>query len=116
MIFILTNKLYSSSFNSIKNIAIILGIAFVARTVFRYLNNYLSHIAAWNLVADMRVVVYDHLQKLSLRYYDDKQTGQLMSRTTNDTATFESLIAHSVPDLITNVLILIGVTAILFSI
>jgi ATP-binding cassette, subfamily B, bacterial len=115
MIFILTNKLNSSSFNSIKNIAIILGIAFVARSVFRYLNNYLSHVAAWNLVADMRVVVYDHLQKLSLRYYHDKQTGQLMSRTTNDTATFESLIAHSVPDLITNVLILIGVTAILFS-
>jgi len=62
----------------------------------------------------MRVIVYDHLQKLSLRYYHGKQTGQLMSRTTNDTATFESLIAHSIPELITNVLVLIGVTVILF--
>lgn len=115
LIAILTNKLESSSMTSVRNIAIILAVTYGIRIVFRFLNNYLSHLAAWNLVADMRVIVYDHLQKLSLRYYHDKQTGQLMSRTTNDTATFESLIAHSVPDLVTNVLILVGVTTILFS-
>jgi ATP-binding cassette, subfamily B, bacterial len=99
----------------IKNIALILMITYIARILFKFLYGYLSHLAAWKLVADMRVIVYDHLQKLSLRYYHDKQTGQLMSRTTNDTATFELLIAHAVPDLITNILILIGVTIILFT-
>ena len=83
--------------------------------MFRFLNSYLSHKAAWNLVADMRVRVYDHLQKLSLRFYQDKQTGQLMSRTTNDTATFEMLIAHVVPDLFANALVIIGVAVVLFS-
>lgn len=114
LISILTNKFDTSSMVIIQNIAIILVIAYLVRVLFRFLNSYLSHVAAWNLVADMRVIVYDHLQKLSLRYYHDKQTGQLMSRTTNDTATFESLIAHSIPELITNVLVLIGVTVILF--
>jgi ATP-binding cassette subfamily B protein len=112
---ILTSDFNGNSMVSIKKIAIILTVAYAARAVFRYLNNYLSHLAAWNLVADMRVLVYDHLQKLSLRFYHDKQTGQLMSRTVNDTATFELLIAHSVPDLVTNVLIIIGVSVILFS-
>jgi len=111
---LLTSPLNGQTMISIVNISIILIIAFCARAVFRYLNNYLSHKAAWNLVAEMRVIVYDHLQKLSLRYYHDKQTGQLMSRTTNDTATFEALIAHSVPDLAANVLIITGVTVILF--
>lgn len=115
LIALLTNSFNSSTMDSIKKIAIILTAAYVLKAVFRYLNSYLSHVAAWNLVADMRVMVYDHFQKLSLRYYHDKQTGQLMSRTTNDTATFESLIAHSVPELITNILVLIGVTIILFS-
>lgn len=114
LVAILTNKLDNSSMASIRKIAVILAITYSARVLFRYLNNYLSHVAAWNLVADMRVVVYDHFQKLSLRYYHDKQTGQLMSRATNDTATFESLIAHSVPDLVANILILAGVTIILF--
>lgn len=97
----------------IKKYALILLVIYTLRAVFTYLYRYLSHVAAWNFVADMRVTVYNHLQKLSLRYYHDKQTGQLMSRTTNDTATFEVLIAHAVPDLITNVMILVGVTIIL---
>lgn len=100
----------------IKKLALTLAVLYIARAFFTYLYRYLSHVAAWNFVADMRVIVYNHLQKLSLRYYHDKQTGQLMSRTTNDTATFEVLIAHAVPDLITNVLILVGVTAILLRI
>jgi ATP-binding cassette subfamily B protein/subfamily B ATP-binding cassette protein MsbA len=112
---ILTSDFNSDSMVSIRNIAIILAVAYAVRAVFRYLNNYLSHLAAWNLVADMRVLVYDHLQKLSLRFYHDKQTGQLMSRTVNDTATFELLIAHAVPDLVTNILIIVGVSVILFS-
>jgi ATP-binding cassette, subfamily B, bacterial len=61
-------------------------------------------------------MVYNHLQKLSLRFYHDKQTGQLMSRTSNDTGTFEMLIAHATPDLFVSILILIGVTTLLFSI
>ena len=109
----LTEEQGSNQMETIGRLAIILMVVYVFRAIFTYLYRYLSHVAAWNFVADMRVTVYNHLQKLSLRYYHDKQTGQLMSRTTNDTATFEVLIAHAVPDLITNVMILIGVTIIL---
>ncbi|MGE4283816.1 MAG: ABC transporter ATP-binding protein [Clostridia bacterium] len=98
----------------IQNIVIILIAAYIIRAIFTYFYRYLSHVAAWSLVADMRTMVYEHLQKLSLKYYHDKQTGQLISRTINDTATFEVLIAHAVPDLITNGLILAGITVILF--
>lgn len=114
LIAILTDDLNESSIHTIWGIAAILAGTYVLKILFKYLNGYLSHKAAWNLVADMRVRIYDHLQKLSLRFYHDKQTGQLMSRTTNDTATFEMLIAHAVPDLVSNVLIILGVTAVLF--
>lgn len=103
-----------NAFDRVKQLAVILAVIYLARAFFTFIYRYLSHKAAWNFVADMRVRVYNHLQKLSLRYYHDKQTGQLMSRTTNDTATFEVLIAHAVPDLIINVLILVGVAVILF--
>ncbi len=111
---ILTSSFSKTSMRAVLKIALILTTTYLLRILFRYLNSYLSHKAAWNLVADMRVLIYDHLQKLSLRYYQDKQTGQLMSRTTNDTATFETLIAHAVPDLCTNILVVVGVTGILF--
>lgn len=110
----LLEKPIESGIGHVKLLAVYLLCIYIVRAICTYLYRYLSHKAAWNFVADMRVRVYNHLQKLSLRYYHDKQTGQLMSRTTNDTATFEVLIAHAVPDMITNILILVGVAVILF--
>lgn len=112
---ILTKDFSSASMTAVRNIALILAGTYVLRILFRYFNNYFAHKAAWNLVTDMRERVYDHLQKLSLKYYQDKQTGQLMSRTVNDTATFEMLIAHVVPELLANLLVVLGVAIILFA-
>jgi len=68
------------------------------------------------MVNRVRCLVYDHLQKLSMSYYHDKQTGQLMSRVINDTGTFENLIAHALPEISTSGLTIIGVLIILFMI
>lgn len=114
LIDVLSKEQISGKMTIVRNIAIILVGAYIARAVFTYLYRYLSHVAAWKLVADMRVLVYEHLQKLSLSFYQDKQTGQLMSRAINDTAALEVLIAHAVPDLVTNILILVGTGTLLF--
>jgi ATP-binding cassette subfamily B protein len=63
----------------------------------------------------VRKHIYEHLQALSLRYYEDKQTGQLMSRVINDTELFEQLISHAIPDVIVNLITLLGVTAVLLT-
>jgi ATP-binding cassette subfamily B protein len=81
----------------------------------RFVRSYMAHVAGWSVVADLRLDIYQHLQRLSLRFYEDKQTGQLMSRTINDSELIEQLIAHAVPDVLVNVLMLFGITAILVS-
>ena len=101
------------SVQAVYAIAAVLLACYGLRVLFSYLSSYLAHKASWNLVADMRTLVYDHLQKLSLRFYHNKQTGQLLSGVINDTATFENLIAHSIPDISINVLVVAGVTTIL---
>lgn len=114
----LTNLLMSpfndQTMSSILRIAAILTSTYLVRAGFRFMSNYFAHVGAWRLVTDTRVRLYDHLQKLSLRYYHDKQTGQLMSRVINDTAKLEVLIAHAIPELFTNILILVGVAILLF--
>jgi len=79
----------------------------------RFVRSYMAHVAGWNVVADVRQQIYEHLQRLSLRFYEDKQTGQLMSRAVNDSDLLEQLIAHAVPDVLVNVLTLLGVSAVL---
>jgi ATP-binding cassette subfamily B protein/subfamily B ATP-binding cassette protein MsbA len=88
--------------------------AYLLRGVLRFVAMYVSHIAAWNFVGELTLKVYDKYQSMSMRYYQDKQTGQLMSRMVNDTRLLEVLIAHSLPDLISNILVIIGVTVMIF--
>jgi ATP-binding cassette, subfamily B, bacterial len=81
----------------------------------QFVRSYMSHVAGWGAVADARREVYRHLQLLSLRFYEDRKTGDLMSRMVNDSDMFETLIAHAIPDTVVNVLMFFGVAVILFS-
>lgn len=93
---------------------VVIGI-YCVRAVSRFGTDYISHYAAWNILEGIRQHLYDHLQRLSLRFYSNKQTGELMSRVINDTRNFEVLLAHAVPTLVVNVSMLVGITAILFA-
>ncbi len=99
----------------IAQLALLALAVYVIRAVMRFIRSYSAHVAGWHVVADVRDEVYRHLQRLSLRFYEDKQTGQLMSRTVNDSTLLEQLVAHAIPDVLINVLMLIGVTAVLVS-
>lgn len=85
------------------------------RALSRFGTDYVSHYAAWNILEGIRQHLYDHLQKLSLRFYSDKQTGELMSRVINDTRNFEVLLAHAIPTFVVNGAMLIGISTILFA-
>ena len=109
------NHLSPDTMKTINYLTLIALITFIARGVVQFLRSYMAHIAGWGVVSDARKYVYEHLQKLSLRFYEDKQTGQLMSRVVNDTDLFELLIAHAVPDVFVNIITFIAITAVLAS-
>jgi ATP-binding cassette subfamily B protein len=103
----------TDTMTTITGLTIVTAVALVAKGGLHFLRSYMAHIAGWGVVADLRKHLYQHLQRLSLRFYEDKQTGQMMSRIVNDTDLFEMLIAHAVPDIIVNVLTLAGVSTML---
>lgn len=110
-----TEQLSQDTIDFITRISVIALIVFIARALMQFIRSYAAHKAGWGVVSDARRLVYQHIQKLSLRFYEDKQTGQLMSRIINDTDLFERMIAHALPDVIVNGITLIGVIAILVS-
>jgi ATP-binding cassette subfamily B protein len=104
-----------AAMDDITRLALLALGVYVIRGGLQFLRSYMAHIAGWGVVADARKDIYRHLQRLSLHFYEDKQTGQLMSRMVNDSDLFETLIAHAVPDALVNVLMLVGVSIVLFS-
>jgi len=72
-------QLSQETMNVISRLTLIALITFLARGVVQFLRSYMAHIAGWGVVSDARKYVYEHLQRLSLHFYEDKQTGQLMA-------------------------------------
>jgi ABC-type multidrug transport system fused ATPase/permease subunit len=99
----------------IGRLALVLIVLFLARVVFRFLSNMLAHKAAWTTVEHVRVKLYAKMQTFDVDYFAAAQTGDLMSRVTNDTANFEQLFAHVIPESVTNIVTLAGVTVVLFT-
>lgn len=91
---------------------LVVGI-YLIKAFSKFGTDYISHCAAWKMVQDIRQKMYDSLQGLSLGFFNDKQTGELMSRVINDTRTFEVLLAHAIPTVVVNGVMLAGVFAFL---
>jgi ATP-binding cassette subfamily B protein len=109
------SKVTSESFRIVTTLSLVALGVYLIKALMQFLRSYMAHLAGWGVVADVRKHIYEHLQALSLRYYEDKQTGQLMSRVINDTELFEQLISHAIPDVIVNLITLVGVTLVLLT-
>jgi ATP-binding cassette subfamily B protein len=99
--------------NLVQNLTLIALAVYIGKAILQFLRSYMAHVAGWGVVADVRKYIYEHMQRLSLRFYEDKQVGQLMSNVVNDTDLFEQLIAHAIPDVVVNVITFLAVTVML---
>src|SRR5205823_7533473 len=63
---------------------------------------------------DLRCTLYSHIQKLSLAYHDQKQTGDLISRITSDIDSVQSFITSGLLGALINSLMLLGMLGIMF--
>ena len=104
-----------ANYNYVTILTLIVLAAYLVRAGLTFVRSYLAHVAGWGVVADVREYIYEHMQRLSLRFYEDKQVGNLMSNVVNDTDLFEQLIAHAIPDVVVNLVTLVGVSIVLFS-
>ena len=104
-----TNKLAILSFVVI----MVLAIAMVG-AVSTYFEKYLTTSVAQWVSHDLRRTLYNHIQKLSLSFHDNKRTGDLISRITSDIDTIQDFISQVLLGFIVNVLTLIGMLAVMF--
>jgi subfamily B ATP-binding cassette protein MsbA len=70
------------------------------RGLLSYLNVYLMSWAAIRAIADIRTRLFDHLQNLSLQFFNRARTGDLISRISNDTWVLYNIIASSFASII----------------
>ncbi len=74
---------------------------------------YLRHVVGERFIFDLRVGIYAHLQQLSLSFYENMSTGELMSRVTNDVNALEQFVTHGVALTVVDLLRLVGASIVL---
>lgn len=76
---------------------IMLGLILIQMVVNFYID-YKGHAMGAMMERDMRNELFQHYQKLSLRFYDEQKTGKLMARITNDLLNLAELYHHGPED------------------
>ncbi|MFA7371417.1 MAG: ABC transporter ATP-binding protein [Sphaerochaetaceae bacterium] len=93
--------------------AFMLAIYFV-QTFCTYIQVRWGHQLGVLMEGDMRQDLFEHLQRLSFRYFDKTKTGHLMSRITNDLFMITEVAHHGPEDLLISVVVIIGAYAVMF--
>src|SRR5215212_10972435 len=75
--------------------------------------NYWGHMLGINIETELRRKSFDHLQKLSFRYYDNQKTGHLVGRVTKDLEEIGELAHHGPEDLFVALMTFIGAFALM---
>ncbi len=93
----------------------LLGI-YVFSAALHYVVTYWGHKLGINIESDMRKQLFDRVQKLSFRFFDNNKTGHLVSRMTNDLMDIGEIAHHGPEDLFIALMTLTGAFAIMLSI
>ena len=95
----------------------VIVIAFVAAAVLNwvatYLQTYLINWVGQRALQDLRVEVFQHLQRLSIGFYSRNRAGVLISRLTNDVQALDQLVTEGISTLFSATLTLVGTAVIL---
>ena len=92
-----------------------LGVAAILAWLLAWGQGFVLARVSEHISADLRNRTYTHLQRLSLEYFGDKRTGDLISRISNDTEHLCSFLSDTLVDFVTDVLMIVGSAIVLFT-
>ena len=93
-----------------------IGLVLIAAigAVASYIDNYYTESVGQWVAHDLRMRIYDHLQRLSLGYYDSHQLGTLLSTMTDDVETMQAFASSSTLGILVDLLTIVGMLGIMF--
>ncbi|MDW0117999.1 ABC transporter ATP-binding protein [Sporosarcina thermotolerans] len=107
----LVDSLSAASFNW--KTAVFLFVVFVLQALLGGVSYYLLAYIGETIVADLRNKLWDKVLRLPVTYYDENETGETMSRITQDTTMLKQLVSDHLVSFITGIISVIGAVAIL---
>ena len=80
----------------LNQITLILVAIFATQSVFYFFRAFLLAYIGERVMTDLRIALFEHLQSLSLSFYNERRTGEIISRLTNDVSTIRALVTSDI--------------------
>ncbi|MGE5528793.1 MAG: ABC transporter ATP-binding protein [Patescibacteria group bacterium] len=94
-------------------VALLYLIAITVQWLAGYAQSYLMIRTGQDAVFDLRQELFDHLQRLSLRFYDRRKVGRILTRVTNDVNSLQELLGSGLVTVVADIFTLIGILAVM---
>ncbi|MEN1759722.1 ABC transporter ATP-binding protein [Anoxynatronum sibiricum] len=105
--------LRQQDYRAIMQLALLLVFIFIAGFIMNFLQVYLLNYASNRIIMSIRQELFDHLQHMSLGYFDRQPVGRLVTRITNDTETLHEMYTSVLVNLFKDVFLLVGIVIIM---
>ena len=106
--------LIDKNLSRLNQLAMGLLLVFVVQGIFSFAHRLTLAYVGERAIVDIRIQIYSHLQQLSLKFYADYRTGEVVSRLTNDVSLLQSAITDNLVALLRQAVTLIGAAVLLF--
>lgn len=100
--------------DKVKNIAILLTILYLISALFSYIEGYAMTVVSNNFAKHLRSRISLKINKLPLKYFDSHETGDVLSRVTNDVDTIAMNMNQSLTTLVTSITLFLGSIIMMF--
>jgi subfamily B ATP-binding cassette protein MsbA len=92
----------------LNKIALVIFASFAVQALFGFVRSYLFAFVSERILADIRTQIYTHLIGLPLTFFDNRRTGELVSRVTSDVTVIQTATTTSLTELLRQSMILVG--------
>ena len=103
-----------TTLSGLNMVVVLLLLVFLVQALFNFLRTYLLGVAGEGVVADIRQELFKHLLGLSIRFFENRKTGEITSRLTSDVSVVQSAVSTSLAQLVNQVVLLLGSLILLF--
>lgn len=114
----LTNTLFTEDapaiLRALPPVAIALFVMYLVQSLCKYYVSYQGHMMGANMERDMRQQLFDHYEKLSFSYYDQNNSGQMMSKLVSDLFDIAEFAHHGPENMFISLIKIIGSFTFLF--
>lgn len=114
----MTKTVFAGKSSAILQVLLPIGVAmlimYIVQALCKYYVSYQGHMMGANMERDMRQQLFDHYEKLSFSYYDQNNSGQMMSKLVSDLFDISEMAHHGPENLFISLIKIIGSFVFLF--